>query len=223
MAGVREWQWLESRSSEVQIPGWTFFWFSQKWTGPEGHPFVFFRHWATFIEKISDQRLPFFIFRNVFGCYSVFREVWFFVVFSYGKGDSRVSGLPLRLFFGTRILMKILVPLHMKNILLHLNRKRGVDLDHSQLVLTPIDLGVFWNFQKICQENFNHQYLHNYAYQRNELQRFWKVWFWAFILVRWAPVAARPFLQNFCLFPVPPLRGSSALRSNRACSNNRIL
>ena len=64
-------------------------------------------------------------------------------------------------------------------------------------LLTLNDLGVLANFLKIWIEISNHEYLHNYAYQRQELWRVWKVRYWAFIFVRWAPVAARPIIQNF--------------------------
>ena len=62
-------------------------------------------------------------------------------------------------------------------------------------LLTLSDLGVFANFQKKWKNVFENWNLHNYAYQRNEPKRVWKVW--ALILLRWSPVAAHTLLQNF--------------------------
>ena len=82
-----------------------------------------------------------------------------------------------------------------KKIIRHRNAKELKIFCQS---LTVIDLSVLANFKKIWIKVLDYLYLHNYAYQRNDIQSVWKVWYWVFMSLR-APFFRMYFRYRFVL------------------------
>ena len=100
--------------------------------------------------------------------------------------------------------IKLSINFHKQVKLIFLQQEKSTNLflavskDFCFRLFNPNWPRCFCKFSKKMKKNWKNWNLHNYAYQRNDLKRVWKVLCWAFVFLSWAPVAAHPLLQIHC-------------------------